>query len=136
MAKYGVWMLEKLVFQYCRNDGSSQGIREFLSQTLPTFKAKNPQMIIKVKTQAHQHPKLFGYYRSGRCKPIDVKNKSSAEIEEHISWLRSSHGRDQDYKVTTSRHLSRNPSVQGMWSINTFATQLERRNARALAVGK
>ena len=34
-------------------------------------------------------------------------------------------------QVTRSRHLSRNPSIQGMWSIDTFAAQLEMQNTRA-----
>jgi large subunit ribosomal protein L43 len=67
---------------------------------------------------------------NGRSKPIDVKNLDSGEIAEHVSWLRSSHGRGQDYKVTRARHLSRNPSIQGMWNVDTFAAQLEQRNAR------
>lgn len=72
---------------------------------------------------------------NGRAKPVDVKNLSAQDIEEHVTWLRTSHGRDQDYKVTRSRHLSRNPSIQGMWTVDTFASQLARRNANKIAQG-
>ncbi len=86
------------------------------------------------KGSGHQpDPHAASAAGNGRAKPIDVKNLSSKEIEEHVMWLRNSHGRDQEYKVTRSRHLSRNPSIQGMWTVDTFAAQLERRNAKQLA---
>lgn len=70
---------------------------------------------------------------NGQSKPVDVKNLDASQIEQHVSWLRSSHGRSQDYKVTSGRHLTRNPSIQGMWTVDTFAAQLQRRNEARLA---
>lgn len=66
---------------------------------------------------------------NGRSKPICVKNQEPGRIMEHAGWLRSSHGRGQDYTVVRSRHLTRNPSIQGGWAVDTFAEQLARVNA-------
>mmetsp|Transcript_37166 Transcript_37166/g.109655 ORF Transcript_37166/g.109655 Transcript_37166/m.109655 type:complete len:137 (-) Transcript_37166:1286-1696(-) len=121
MAKYGVPMLEKLLLQYCPRDGSSAGMRAFLQDYLPSLRASNVQLEIETLQRQRRHPKAVGMYRNGISKPIDVKNLSAAEIAEHIMWMRNSHGRGQDYKVTGRRHLSRNPTIQGMWTVDTFA---------------
>lgn len=44
---------------------------------------------------------------------MDLKNKSLEEIEEHAHFLRSSVGRRTSTK--TPRHVTKKPSIQGMW---------------------
>lgn len=75
---------------------------------------------------------LHPFTGNGRSKPICVKNMSVEEVQEQIDWLRNSHGRGQEYKVVRVRQLSRNPSIQGAWSIDTFASQLREANALKL----
>nr|7PKT_F Chain F, mL43 [Chlamydomonas reinhardtii] len=128
MSKYGVWMLESLVIKYCDIGGSSRGMRLFLDEALPALRQQNPQLGVQQVLQRFRHPKLVAVYRNGRTKPVCVKNLAPAEIMEHIGWLRNSHGRGQEYQVVRSRHLSRSPSIQGTWSVDTFASQLERVN--------
>ncbi|KAG2502079.1 hypothetical protein HYH03_000572 [Edaphochlamys debaryana] len=134
MSKYGVWMLESLIVKYCDIGGSSRGMRLFLKEALPAFREQNPQLAVEEQVRRYRHPQLVGLYRNGRSKPVCVKNLSPAEIMEHVGWLRNSHGRGQEYRVVRSRHLSRSPSVQGVWSVDTFSAQLERENARREAV--
>mmetsp|Transcript_13767 Transcript_13767/g.29639 ORF Transcript_13767/g.29639 Transcript_13767/m.29639 type:complete len:137 (-) Transcript_13767:1040-1450(-) len=133
MAKYGVWMLESLVLTYCSKGGSSQGVRTFVQDLLPAFQSRNPQLHIKDYCVPRRHPKAVAQYRNGRSKPVCLKNMDAAGVMETISWMRSSHGRGQEYKVVRSRQLSRQPSIQGRWSVDTFASQLEARNARQSA---
>ena len=59
-----------------------------------------------------------------------LKNLTPEEISEHIAWMRSSHGRGQEYQVVASRHLSQNSSIQGRWTTATFRPQVEARMAR------
>lgn len=70
---------------------------------------------------------------NGRSKPICVKNLTPQEIGDHVWWLRSSHGRGMEYRVVRCRQLSRNPSVQGQWTVGTFAAQREQETQRRLA---
>ncbi|GLI70253.1 hypothetical protein VaNZ11_015100 [Volvox africanus] len=132
MSKYGTWMLERLVIKYCDIGGSSRGMRLFLSEALPVFQQQNPQLEVEEVLRRYRHPMLVGLYRNGRSKPICVKNKAPKEIMEQIMWLRNSHGRGMEYHVVRSRHLSRNPSIQGQWTVSTFAADLEAENERRL----
>lgn len=75
---------------------------------------------------------LVALYRNGRSKPVCVKNLAPADIVEHVNWLRNSHGRGQEYQVVRSRHLTRSPSIQGQWTVNTFASQLELETQRRM----
>jgi large subunit ribosomal protein L43 len=72
----------------------------------------------------------------GRSKPVCVKNLGPDEILEHIAWLRNSHGRGQEYQVVRARHLSRHASVQGRWSVDTFAPALRLENERRLSAAE
>ncbi|GFR43338.1 hypothetical protein Agub_g4408 [Astrephomene gubernaculifera] len=133
MSKYGVWMLERLIIKYCDVGGSSRGMRLFLNEALPAFQEQNPQLAVEEVVRRYRHPMLVALYRNGRSKPICVKNQAPKDIMEHISWLRNSHGRGQEYQVVRSRHLTRSPSVQGQWTVDTFKAELEQENARRLA---
>ncbi|KAJ9534583.1 hypothetical protein QJQ45_022174, partial [Haematococcus lacustris] len=187
MAKYGVWMLERLLLRYSRTDGSSRGMRVFVEELLPQLRQSHPELLFPIHT-ARGHPFLVAYYRNGRCKPVCVRNLDPAAIQDHVYWLRNSHGRGQvcglshasadcgqhrqeqhqstcepaynsmhskvghatadmciacmlacasapntqtDY-VIGKRQLSRNPSIQGVWTGSTFATELEKENTRRL----
>uniref|UniRef100_A0A7S0RL48 Large ribosomal subunit protein mL43 n=1 Tax=Chlamydomonas leiostraca TaxID=1034604 RepID=A0A7S0RL48_9CHLO len=134
MAKYGVFMLEKLVLQYCPSGGSSRGMRAFVQHMLPALEEAQPQIECQAKTVSGRHPFLIAYYRNGRSKPVCVKNADPAAIQDAVYWLRSSHGRGQDDKVVSRRLVSRNPSVQGPHSGHTFASELEAENARRARV--
>lgn len=54
---------------------------------------------------------------------MDLSNKSAEEIQEQVWLLRSSHGRGKDLRVPTSLQLSRNPTIQGQWTVNTYAAE-------------
>lgn len=132
MAKYGTWMLERLILKYCDIGGSSRGMRLFASEVLPQFRERNPQLAVEEVVRRHRHPMLVALYRNGRSKPVCVKNLAPADIVEHVNWLRNSHGRGQEYQVVRSRHLTRSPSIQGQWTVNTFASQLELETQRRM----
>mmetsp|Transcript_10512 Transcript_10512/g.28774 ORF Transcript_10512/g.28774 Transcript_10512/m.28774 type:complete len:142 (+) Transcript_10512:1343-1768(+) len=134
MSKYGVFSLSKLVLQYSRNGGSSRGLRAYIETSLPKLKADNPQLNLSCSglNNPAVHPQLYAAYRNGRRKSVCVKNYQPAEIHTAIHWLKDSHGRGQEDKVISKRQLSRNPSIQGMWSPAAFPEVLQHTNAARL----
>jgi len=107
-------------------------MRAFVQTSAPQLEAQNPQLNV-VKTARRGHPFVVAIYRNGRSKPICVKNQTPDDIAKQIYWLRNSHGRNMDEKVISSRHLSRNPSIQGVWNVHTFEAQNEELMAKRLA---
>lgn len=49
---------------------------------------------------------------------------------QHIDFVPHSHSLLQDEQVVTKRQLSRNPSIQGVWSGSTFSAELKAENIR------
>jgi hypothetical protein len=52
-------------------------------------------------------------------RPIGVKNLATSEIAEHVSWLRTTHGRTGQRRITSKHIVSKRPSIQGPWSPGT-----------------
>ncbi|GMH06842.1 hypothetical protein Nepgr_008682 [Nepenthes gracilis] len=112
MALRGIWQLQKLIVSYCDWGGSSRGIREFMESHLPTLRESNPQLEVINELIRGQHPHLKGFYRNKNERVICVKNMTPEDINLHATRLRNALGR-KVVKLKT-RHVSKNPSVQGI----------------------
>lgn len=72
MCTKGIWQLDKLIFRYCENGGSSRGlkyffliiklIREWMRQNLKDFATKNPQITCETIKLPNRHPIIIAQY--------------------------------------------------------------------------
>ncbi len=62
-----------------------------------------------------------GGHSTQSVRTVGVKNLDAQQIAEHVQWLQSTKGRPTQRKVPPRRVISRNPSIQGAWSVETFA---------------
>ncbi|KAL3838177.1 hypothetical protein ACJIZ3_022768 [Penstemon smallii] len=104
MSLRGVWQLQKLVVSFCNWGGSSRGIRAFMESHLPAFKETNPQL--EVVTELNRENK--------NERVVCVKNLTPEEVLLCAIRLRNAQGR-KVVKLKT-RHVTKNPSVQGTWT--------------------
>lgn len=93
MALRGVRQLRELVIRYSDYDGSSKGIRGWMSNFLLTFAEKNPKLKITAEKVRCKHPFLRGNYANGNSKTICIKNADDEEIAKQILHLRNQIGR-------------------------------------------
>mmetsp|Transcript_26709 Transcript_26709/g.41654 ORF Transcript_26709/g.41654 Transcript_26709/m.41654 type:complete len:141 (-) Transcript_26709:102-524(-) len=122
MSRCGVPTLQSLRILYSRRGGSSLGTREYLEKKFPEFQEKYPHVQSDSRSVGNHHPFLYARYtkpflnRKGKPTPfvIPLRNKSAAEVEEHVNQLRSQWGSGK--KDRTVRKYTRNYSVQGMWT--------------------
>ena len=142
MAKRGVWALRQLTLHYCKNGGSSRGVREFIETGLADFASQNPQIQCRTVVRNGRHPYVQGLYpmniqayeqaiaaegtyeRMDRDRTLEttVKNMLPEEVEQELWALRARTGR----KALSNSKLkkgwfSRHPSIQGMWAPGMFS---------------
>lgn len=122
MSRYGAWLLKKLKIRYCDWGGSSAGMRDFVASDLPAFRAANPQIEIETVVRRNRHPVVEGTFANAAIHPVDVKNLSARGVAQQVAWLRSGSGRRATARVPPRRQLNRTESIQGRWTVDTFAS--------------
>jgi len=147
MSRYGRLLLRRIRLQYCDHTTPSQGLREYLQDHLSEFKQQNPHVNVETIMKRGKLPYIHAEYLYPRAalrgvnpsttgqtmskkaaaelaaatsaRTIGVKHKSAAEIREHLWWLRCGQGRNAQKRVPGKHWVSKQPSIQGAWTVNT-----------------
>ena len=93
MSIRGVKQMKELVIRYSDYDGSSRGVRTWMSQNLLKLAEGNPDLQIRTELKRCKHPILRGEYVNGNVKTICVKNTTPEVVEEYIKHLRNQCGK-------------------------------------------
>jgi hypothetical protein len=93
MSFRGVKQLKELVIRYSDRDGSSRGIREWMSTRLVSFAESNPDLLIKTELKRNKHPILTGQYVNGNAKTLCIKNLGPTEVETKVLFVRNQIGK-------------------------------------------
>ena len=120
MSVRGVRQIKRLVFRYCQNDGSSEGMRQLLSTgRLVEWCRENPEVTVETKIKSGRHPVLMASYLNSNERAVGVKNLSPKKIEGHMDILANSAGKKtsgkNSYRLSTPVQ-SEHPSIQGEWT--------------------
>ncbi|MCJ1402011.1 39S ribosomal protein L51, mitochondrial [Xylographa trunciseda] len=133
----GAFILQckRLDFHYCDWAGSSKGMNQFLTHTLPAFSASAPGTEIHISPRPRAHPVIRAHYiapspsspstfappvRASAAntvtKAICVRNLSKEQILRKAELLRDGNGA-KNRRVTGGRVVrSENEGVRGVWS--------------------
>merc|ERR1712059_19681 len=105
--------LARITIKFCKNNGNSKGVREFIQQDVVQFATQNPGTVVYLKPRRHRTPVLVAEYLSGERHWQSLHNYNCAEVGAWIDYYRTHSGREfmDQYKMTYSDH----PSIQGMW---------------------
>lgn len=112
----GIFVLpcKRIELQYCNWGGSSQGMRDFISNRLSKFASSHPQIEFNV-IKKRGHPVVKGHYsENNNIKPICVRNLNVDNVENALKKVINSSGRK--LKNPKQNVESLNESVRGIWS--------------------
>ncbi|XP_060524258.1 large ribosomal subunit protein mL43 [Cylas formicarius] len=114
-----VCQLQRVVLKFCKNNGSSRGMREFVESNLVRFAKENPEFVIYLKPRRHRSPIIKAEYLNGDTQWINARNFTHEEI---LKWLKLLKGQSRDATGTRIRKLifTECPSIQGPWTPYTF----------------
>ncbi|GBF94060.1 hypothetical protein Rsub_07328 [Raphidocelis subcapitata] len=131
MASYGRHLLKRVIIRYCDTSGSSQGVRLFLDQQLAAFSGQHPHINVRRELRKGQHPYIEAEFEHAlpekaakrHSHTVALRNLAPPEIARELWWLASSQGRPQKSRIPPQHVVSKRPSIQGAWSVGTFAQQ-------------
>ena len=114
MCTRGVWQCRSLMVQYCKNSGSSAGVRDYLERFFVPFASANPQIQFAISSKPNKHPLLQGWYVKDRAKRLTLKNLSAEQVAERIQFLRDTR---PIYMNKSAKAFRTTPSIQGEWEL-------------------
>ncbi|XP_055342925.1 39S ribosomal protein L43, mitochondrial-like [Paramacrobiotus metropolitanus] len=108
-----VCQLQRLTFRFCKEQGASRGMRDFIEYDLLDFARRNPGIVVYLQPKRHQFPRLHAEYLNGRKEDLTAPNYSREEIMKWVDYMRCRSGFEivRFIKDQTTHH----PSIQGPW---------------------
>ncbi|KAB0801845.1 hypothetical protein PPYR_04031 [Photinus pyralis] len=114
-----VCQLQRVVLKFCKNHGSSRGLREFIEHDLINYSKENPGTVVYLKPRRHRGPVIVGEYLNGDQQSIYCRNFSREEISKWLNLLLSQSGNHDGTRLRKLWHTE-HPSIQGPWTPYTF----------------
>ncbi|CAH0553217.1 unnamed protein product [Brassicogethes aeneus] len=114
-----ITQLQRVVLKFCKNNGSSRGMRDFIESELVHFARENPGICVYLKPRRHRGPVIKAEYLNGDSQWVNCANFSNEEI---IKWLNLLKSQQNDKTGIRYRKLwhTDTPSIQGPWTPYTF----------------
>ncbi|KAJ8921913.1 hypothetical protein NQ315_008547 [Exocentrus adspersus] len=114
-----VGQLQRVVLKFCKNNGSSRGMRDFIESGLVNFAKENPGVVVYLKPRRHRSPIIKAEYLNGDTQWMSVRNFPQEEI---LKWLTLLNTQAQCHNGQRLRRLwfTEHPSIQGPWTPYTF----------------
>ncbi|XP_076164851.1 mitochondrial ribosomal protein L43 [Ptiloglossa arizonensis] len=114
-----VCQLQRITLKFCKNHGSSLGIRQFLENDLIDFAKDNPGVVVYVKPRRHRSPVIKAEYLNGEIQWMNVAKYSHKDIIQFMELLRTQYHDGSSLRLLKLWHTNF-PSIQGPWTPFTF----------------
>ncbi|KAJ1525842.1 hypothetical protein ONE63_009038 [Megalurothrips usitatus] len=106
--------LKRITFKFCKESGSSRGMRDFLENDLVDFARKHPSVAVYVKPRRHRSSVIKAEYCNGEEYWMSLHKSNREEIQK---WLHlcTTQNDGKDFRFRKMHHTD-NPSIQGPWT--------------------
>lgn len=109
-----ICQLKRITLRFCKSNGSSRGMRDFIETDLIHFAQDHPGTAVYLKPRRHKSPSIVAEYLNGEREVVSCHNFTSQQM---IKWLNL-------YSTRSGIPLMRYvkmwhtdcPSIQGVWS--------------------
>ncbi|XP_033222389.1 39S ribosomal protein L43, mitochondrial [Belonocnema kinseyi] len=114
-----VCQLQRVTLKFCKNNGSSRGMRDFVENDLIDYAKSNPGTVVYLKPRRHRGPVIVAEYLNGKKHWIPCANLNREEV---IKWMELVRTQSHDGSAERLRKLwyTEFPSIQGPWTPFTF----------------
>ncbi|EFN68658.1 39S ribosomal protein L43, mitochondrial [Camponotus floridanus] len=84
-----VCQLQRVTLKFCKNHGTSRGMRDFIEHNLVQYAKDNPGVVVYAKPRRHKHPVIVAEYLNGGKHWMDVANYSRDDITKWMELVRT-----------------------------------------------
>eukprot|EP00090_Calanus_glacialis_P021246 TRINITY_DN3278_c0_g1_i1.p1 TRINITY_DN3278_c0_g1~~TRINITY_DN3278_c0_g1_i1.p1 ORF type:complete len:214 (-),score=45.56 TRINITY_DN3278_c0_g1_i1:40-633(-) len=105
--------LARITIKFCKMDGNSNGVRQFIQQDIVQLAKKNPSFVVYLKPRRHRTPVLVAEYLNGERHWLSLHNMGVDEVGAWVDYYRTHSG--AEFMSQPKMTYSDTPSVQGMW---------------------
>eukprot|EP00092_Neocalanus_flemingeri_P014019 GFUD01015124.1.p1 GENE.GFUD01015124.1~~GFUD01015124.1.p1 ORF type:complete len:198 (+),score=37.93 GFUD01015124.1:76-669(+) len=112
IARY-IPQLARITIKFCKADGSSNGVRQFIQQDVVQFAKQNPSVVVYLKPRRHRTPVIVAEYLNGESHWQSLNNFTVDEVGSWVDYYRTHSGRE--FMAQTKMTYTDYPSIQGMW---------------------
>lgn len=114
-----VCQLQRVTLKFCKNNGASKGVRDFLEHDLLDFAKQNSGIVVYVKPRRHRSPVIVAEYLNGERQWMNVSKYSREDIVKWMELLRTQFHDGTQQRLRKLWHTEY-PSIQGPWTPFTF----------------
>ncbi|GJQ72888.1 putative 39S ribosomal protein L43 [Trypoxylus dichotomus] len=90
-----ICQLQRVVLKFCKNNGSSRGLRDFVEKELVNFAKDNPGTVVYLKPRRHRTPVIVAEYLNGDKQYINCHNYTCEEVMKWLNLLRTQAGNSE-----------------------------------------
>ncbi|XP_051175464.1 39S ribosomal protein L43, mitochondrial [Leptopilina boulardi] len=114
-----VCQLKRVTLKFCKNNGSSRGMRDFVEHDLLDYARNNSGTVVYLKPRRHRSPVIVAEYLDGSRHWVGCRNFHREEV---IKWMELLTTETHDGAEKRLRRLWHTdfPSIQGPWTPFTF----------------
>uniref|UniRef100_A0A336MK23 Large ribosomal subunit protein mL43 n=1 Tax=Culicoides sonorensis TaxID=179676 RepID=A0A336MK23_CULSO len=110
-----VCQLQRVTLKFCKNNGSSKGMRDFIEAQLLDFVKTNPGVVVYLKPRRHRTAVMVGEYLNGERQWVSCRNFTSQEIQKWLELMKTQNGETGAMRYRKMWHTDI-PSIQGPWT--------------------
>ncbi|KRT80435.1 hypothetical protein AMK59_6986 [Oryctes borbonicus] len=114
-----ICQLQRVVLKFCKNHGSSRGLRDFVEKELVNFARENPGTVVYLKPRRHRAPVIVAEYLNGDRQYINCYSYTCEEVTKWLNLLKTQTGTNEGIRLRKLWHTD-HPSIQGPWTPYTF----------------
>jgi len=109
--------LARITLKFCKANGSSQGVRNYIEHHVVDFAEKNPGTVVYLKPRRHRAPVLVAEFLNGERYTQSLHNYKVDEVIGYLEMYRGHSGvvYSEQHKYSYTDH----PSIQGYWNAST-----------------
>ncbi|KAF4518265.1 hypothetical protein B566_EDAN010411 [Ephemera danica] len=109
-----ICQLQRVTLKFCKSNGSSRGVRDFIESHLVDFARRNPGVAFYLKPRRHRNPCIVAEYLNGERQYLSCRDFNGLDVAQWLNVYLKMSGYPETRMISMSH--TDHPSIQGVWT--------------------